>query len=111
MTLSDERFMKYVQMHERAWGSDNYKGRPELDAILKAPVVAMWYPVKRNREDRWTITLHQNMGELNRHITALVLHSSIVQPEKRLARIFVNQKRVVIKGVRVAYVGGNDPLS
>jgi hypothetical protein len=100
-----DSFVGYVELHERAWGMDTYSGRPKLEDILGAPIVTFWYPAK-GRESRQTVMLFTTMKELNEYLSSLVLESKVRQPEKRLARLFVRQKRVQIKGVQLiaAYV-------
>lgn len=100
--MTDETFMAYVQNHERAWGMDTYPGRPRLDEILNAWIVAFWYPTRR-REPGFRITLHRDIDEIQQHVTELVLHSNTRPPERRLARLFVNKKQVKVKGVRLVF--------
>lgn len=105
MGRKHDSFVGHVELHERAWGMDTYSGRPKLEDILSAPIVTFWYPAK-GRESRQTVMLFATMKELNEYISSLVLESKVRQPDKRLARLFVKQKRVQIKGVQLiaAYV-------
>ena len=95
-----DTFVGYVELHERAWGMDTYSGRPKLEDILNAPIVTFWYPAK-GRESRQTVMLFTSMKELNEYISSILLESKVRQPERRLARLFVNHRRVQIKGVQL----------
>lgn len=98
--MSDETFMGWIQLHERAWGAENYKDRPELKDMIAAPVLAFWYPA-RSSDTRFTATIHRDMGELNAYASNLLIHSRARQPIRRLARLFVDRRRVRVRGVRV----------
>jgi hypothetical protein len=95
-----ETFLSYVELHERAWGMDTYPNRPSLDSILKARVVAFWHPLNR-KDAGYRITVHNNLMELNQFATDLLLHSRTRPPDKRLARLFVDQQKVKIRGVKL----------
>lgn len=100
MTDNRTSFMRYVELHERAWGMDRYTGRPSLQDLMNAPVVAFWY-LNNRRETRFVATLHQDVKELNAYASQLVVHSSKVRhPEKRLTKLFVQGREVLVKGVK-----------
>lgn len=100
MTDHRKNFMRYVELHERAWGMDKYAGRPSLQEIMNAPVVAFWY-LNNRRETRFVATLHQDVKELNAYASQLVVHSSKIRhPEKRLTKLFVQGREVLVKGVK-----------
>jgi len=97
---NDETYMGWIQLHERAWGTEHYEARPNLQAMLDAPVLAFWYPIQRH-DQRFTATIHSTMYELNAYATHLLIHSGTQPPKRRLARLFVDRRRVRIRGVRV----------
>jgi len=98
--MRDETLLGWVQLHERSWGQDRYKQRPSLEDMLNAPVLAFWYPSKRG-ETRFTASIHATMRDLNAYATHLLVYSKVEQPQQRLARLFVDGRRVRIRGVRI----------
>ncbi len=94
-------FMEAVERHERAWGNETYKGRPTLDQILEAKVVAFWYPAGPGVKP--TATIHQGIKDINDYVTALVLHSEKRLPVVRLEKVFVGKSQVKIKGIEVKF--------
>jgi hypothetical protein len=105
---SKDTFLSVVQQHERMWGMDSYPGRPDLEAILAAPVVAFWAgevkdAPRSKTTERYTVTLHNDLSDVERYITSLVLRLAIELPKRRLARLFVKGTEVRIKGVQVVF--------
>lgn len=98
--MRDETLLGWVQLHERSWGQDRYKDRPGLEDMLNAQVLAFWYPNKRN-ETRFTASVHQTLRDLNAYATHLLIYSKVEQPQQRLARLFVDGRRVRVRGVRI----------
>lgn len=96
-----DQFMEYVQIHERAWGSKMYPGRPKLAEILNSPVVVFWRSNKK--QDLWTITLHAELKQIETYFLKLLFRSSIQPINKSVLRIFKDQKRVVIRGVNIIF--------
>lgn len=92
--------MTYVQMHERAWGDEMYLNRPGLEEILTSNVVAFWYPAKP-KDERYTVSLHENLADIHQYISRMVLRSRIQMPDKRLARLFIHRQQVIIRGVKL----------
>jgi hypothetical protein len=92
--------MYYVQLHERAWGLENYRGRPSLESILEAPVVVLWASDDK-AEDRFTITLHDNLQEIEKLFVRMLLGS--VMQHKRVMTVFQHRKRMMVKQVRVLF--------
>lgn len=83
-----------------------YSGRPKLADVLAAPVVVFW---KSNaNDDRWTITLHDDLRAVEMHFLKMLFRSSINPPDKRVFRIYHNQKRVIIKHVRVFFAEADE---
>lgn len=100
MTTRDETLLSWIQLHERAWGQDRYPNRPSLEDMLHAPVLAFWFPAKRG-ETRYTVSVHASLRDLNAYATHLLVYSKVEQPQQRLARLFVDGRRVKIRGVRI----------
>lgn len=98
-------FMECVQMHERAWGMETYANRPPLEKIMTAPVVVFWKSrnQKMSADELWTVTLHADMTALEQHFTSLLFRVTVKPIDKIAVRIFQNQKRVVLKGVRFIF--------
>jgi hypothetical protein len=100
----DETFMDYVQAHERAWGNARYTGRPDLIHILQSPVVVFWKSVDPKKENQPpTITLHDDLQALEQHFSKIILRSAAGYPDEVVARMYENQKRVIVKGLRVVF--------
>src|SRR5690242_6202714 len=93
-------FLVYVQLHERLWGMDTYPERPTLGEMLNAPVAALWYPAAEDdkakkdifKQERFTVTLHKDLREIETYITRLMFRMSVQTPRHRLARVFVKCK-------------------
>lgn len=99
--MAKQDFMSLVQLHERAWGLDSYPGRPKLDDILKAWIVVFWHPTLR-RDHAYRISIHENMQDVEQFVTDLLLKGGQVS-ERRLAYLFVNQKEIKIKRVKLVF--------
>lgn len=98
-----DAFMALVEAHEREWGTqakrDHYADRPALKAILKAPVVAFW-GVTRRRDDRYRITLHDNLEALYAYLLSFLTKRD--EPTERVLRyVFVEKEAVQIVGLRL----------
>lgn len=51
-----------------------------------------------------TITLHENLNDIDRYVRELVLHTTKARlPIVRLSRVFVNKREVEIQGVQVIF--------
>jgi hypothetical protein len=98
-------FMECVQMHERAWGIEMYPGKPPLEKIMSAPVVVFWKSrdSRKNRDGLWMITLHKDMAALESHMTSMLFRSVVKPVDKFAVRIFNQQRRVVLAGVRFLF--------
>lgn len=94
--------MGYVQEHERAWGTDEYPARPALADILAATVVAFWQPTK-GRDKREIITLHSQLLHIKSYLTHLVINTNAALPDRRLVRVFYQQKPAKIKAVNIEF--------
>ncbi len=107
-----QSLIDFAQEHERAWSNEQYLNRPTLADILNAPVVVFWKPIidpndnprqKNPTPIRETVTIHQNLGEIEQFITRMVFRLGVNPPDKQLVRVFRNGKRVKIKGVRIIF--------
>jgi hypothetical protein len=101
-----EEFMHMVELHERAWGDENYVGRPKLAEILAAPVVVFWRKNTINRrkiEDRYMLTLHDSIEEVEAYLTKMLFRAVVKQPDRTMARVFASGHRMHIKGVTIHF--------
>lgn len=98
-------FMDFVQEHERTWGTETYPGRPELAEILAANVVVFWQS-SDTEAPHYTITLHQELGELDEHLSKMLFRIGIKPPDRRVARIYKAQKPVSVRGIKIIYSDG-----
>ncbi len=97
----EKEFMGYVERHERAWGQETYKGRPSLNQLMEAKVVAFWYPTSEAMHP--TATIHKSLDEINEYVTHLVWHTKERLPLLRLESVFVDKAQVKIKGIKVIF--------
>lgn len=97
--MIEETFIGWIDLHEKAWGMDSYRDRPTLKDMLNATVLAFWYPTK-GTDSRFTATVHRDMGALNRYATVMLCETKYKQPPRRLARLFINRKKMNILGVK-----------
>ena len=93
--------MEAIESHERAWGTQTYKGRPTLEQLLAAKVVAFWHPAGPGIKP--TVTIHRSLKEINDYVTALVLHSEKSLPVVRLEKVFVDKSQLKIKAIEVHF--------
>lgn len=113
-------FMSLVQHHERVWGLETYSGRPELSQILTSPVIAFWQNMEAKSEphvdargklivekpkvdERLTITLHNDLKEIEAHIARLVIRSGAQLPKQYLARLFVKGREMRIASINIVF--------
>lgn len=92
----------HIQNHERVWGMDTYNNRPNLSDILKADVVVFWHTMGDN-DNRPTITLHNDLSELEAYFSKLIFRSSVNPPNRRVYAIYAGGKSVRVKGVSVHF--------
>jgi hypothetical protein len=96
--------MDLVQSHERAWGNTTYTNRPDLASILQALVVVFWKSTNPEDENKPpTITLHNDLDELENHFSRIIFRSSAGYPDEIVLRIFEGQKWVRVRGVKVLF--------
>ena len=99
----NKAFLAEVQKYERAWGNESYTGRPSLEQIMDAKVVAFWYPSGTDVEMHTTVTLHPDLKAIDAYVQQLVVHTKVRMPVVRLAKVFLNQHQVKIRSVEVKY--------
>lgn len=96
-----DEFMDYVQMHERLWGTKTYAGRPTLGDILDASIIIFWK--EENRKPPYTITLHEELRDIEILLFKMLFRQGVNQPRKRPVRVFQGRKRIVVKNVRLEF--------
>jgi hypothetical protein len=107
---NNSAFMELVQLHERMWGMEQYPGRPSLADLLSRPIVVMWsgddkpvtktIPVDSPR--RFTFSVHDDVDDLNEILLGMIIAGKVTPtPYRRLSKLYVKQKPVDIKGVRL----------
>jgi hypothetical protein len=98
-----DSFIAYVEIHERSWGNQAYPDRPGLADLLSAPVVVFWYPHKPRGDGepaRYPATIHADLDALDAYFTEKAFNRA--EPAIPVPyRIFANQQRVRIKGLRL----------
>jgi hypothetical protein len=108
MLKKKDSFMDWVQLHERAWGSRSYVGRPSLEEILAAPVVTFWRTLKEGKQSPYTVKLYQDLKDVEKYLTRLLFRSGVTPPQESLARIYANQQRITVRAVRILFQEVND---
>ena len=94
--------MELIQAHERGWGMEQYVGRPSLADMLSRRIIVFWSGDDKSGKGRLMVTVHDTAEELNDIVLSMILASKITpSTQRRLARIFVEQKAVKITGVRL----------
>ena len=89
-----------IEFHERTWGTKQYSGRPKLSEILQSQVVVFWR-ANEGKEERWMITLHDDLTQLERYFSRMLFRAGVEPPKRRVAKIFKAGKPVIVRGVRV----------
>lgn len=100
MASGNTEFLETVQLHERAWGNNTYQGKPDLLTFLNAKIVVFWQLPK---DDRWQASIHPDMSEVEEELTKMLMRLSVSLPKRTIARIFANQRRVCITGMKVKF--------
>jgi hypothetical protein len=99
---ADPLFMELVQAHERGWGMEQYQDRPSLADMLNRPIVVFWAGEDKTDKGRSTVSVHDQVEELNEILLSLILAGKVsASSKRRLARLFVRQKAVQVTGVRL----------
>lgn len=97
MSIKDDSFMEWVEVHERAWGTEVYTGRPSLDDIMNAACVTFWRPLRKDKHLRYIIRLYSTQAQLEHYLIRLMFKND----SDRLSRIFIHQQLYAIKSVRL----------
>jgi hypothetical protein len=101
VSMSD-MFMELVQSHERSWGMEQYQNRPTLAEMLQRPIVAFWTGDDKSGKNRYTISVHTDISDLDEILLNMVLASKVSpSSNRRLSRLYVKQKDVKIKGLHL----------
>src|SRR5690348_5584184 len=100
--------MELVQTHERGWGTEQYPERPSLADLLNRPVVVFWTGDDKTGKGRFTISVHDDVDQLQTILLNMILASKqSMSSNRRLSRIFVKQKPVTIKGLKLMVSEGD----
>lgn len=91
-------FMDRVQKHERQWGTNRYRGRPSLQRIMSAPVVAFWI---YNGKEHDVITLHDDLKAIERHFLLQLISNE--ESNRKLVSVFRNHKQMKIRSVQIEF--------
>ena len=95
-------YMELIQSHERSWGMEQYPSRPTLAEMLQRPVVAFWAGDDKSGKNRFTISVHDAVNELDEILLNMVLASKVTaSSNRRLSRLYVKQHEVKIKGLHL----------
>src|SRR5688572_9332270 len=98
----EKTFIELVQLHERAWGTETYPNRPDLNALLTKPVVVMWVTTDPKAKDRYLFSVHDNANELNDMVTGMItLTRTNLAGSRKISKIFIQQQSVKF-GVKIA---------
>jgi hypothetical protein len=107
--INNQLFLKAIEEHERTWGTETYLRRPSLFQIMSSPVVVFWETPADKKH--LTITLHQNLQDIEKHFLRILVARDKKAPQKRITYVFENQEKVVIKGVRIVFGKSREPQS
>lgn len=100
-----QTFMDFVQAHERSWGTDNYRGRPDLEDLLEADVLVFWQKTKKEtpEDHRLFVSIHDSLDDIEKYISRLMFGNSAEVTERQIVRIFKHKKKVIIRGVKIDF--------
>ena len=97
-------FLALVQQHERVWGVDTYPGRPDLETILTARVVAFWQVQSAGKHaDHPQITLHKDLREIEDFYVKLMLRSALPIQQRRLYKLYADGQQMRIASVKFTF--------
>ncbi len=105
MAQSDRsEFLALVQQHERAWGNETYPGRPTLETVLSAPVVAFWQLAASDKHaNHPQITLHRDLHEIEEYFAKLLFRQSLPAPQRRLYKLYVDGQQMRVASVKFTF--------
>ncbi len=102
--LDRSEFLALVQNHERVWGNDTYAGRPDLERVLNAPVVAFWQVEATGKHsDHPQITLHKDLHEIEDYFVKLIFRSTLPAPKRRLYKLYVDGQQMRVSSVKFSF--------
>jgi len=97
-------FLAQVQQHERAWGNETYAGRPTLETILDAAVVAFWQVEGSGKHaSHPQITLHKELREIEDFYVKLIFRAALPMQQRRLVKLFVNGQQMRVASVKFTF--------
>jgi hypothetical protein len=97
-------FLALVQQHERAWGHDTYAGRPDLEKVLDAPVVAFWQVEGGGKHaDHPQITLHRDLKEVEDYFVKLIFRATLPAPKRRLYKLYMEGQPMRVASVKFTF--------
>lgn len=95
-------FMQRVQLHERTWGHETYPGRPQLDQILRAKVVAIWRVPHKKDGDRWVVSTHPDLSYLEKFFLSQIFRFKAgLGDDRKFICAYEDGVKLSIKGVRL----------
>jgi hypothetical protein len=94
-------FMHLVERHQIEWGTESYTGKPTLEQIMKAKVVAFWLPTDFDMSI--TITLHKTLKEIEDYLIQLIWHTNERLPIVRLYQVFEGRQHIKVKAIKVEF--------
>ena len=100
---NSRQFMKLVETHERAWGIEQYKGRPNLHDVLLSPVVVFWLLKDDKRE---IISLHNDLNDIERYLLRQLISGKA--NERKLVAVYQNHKRMTVKSIKILFAEAAD---
>ena len=105
MTETDRsEFLTLVQQHERAWGNDTYTGRPDLETVLTASVVAFWQVEGTGKHSNDPqITLHGDLREIEDYFVKLIFRSTLPAPRRRLYKLYADGQQMRVASVKFTF--------
>lgn len=105
--MVSKTLLDYIQLHERAWGTDSYPGKPSLEEMLNAPVIVFWAALSESRNlktnPRYKATIYEDLSQVENRILKMVFRSQVEAPKERIAKIFRGGNPVKIKSVNVVF--------
>lgn len=98
--------LKMIELHERTWGEESYPGRPGLADMMKAPVLVFWRQSLRpgrRPDDRYKASIHEGLEDVEAYLTKTLFRLTVKQPERVIARIYINGRRVRVSGITIHF--------
>ena len=107
-----KEFMQLVEQHERQWGTERYRKRPDLHEILMASVVVFWQTrpnpdTGELKDTRHKITLHDALEDIERYLLRM-LFAQGGSAHQRITAIFRSHKRMQIKSIKIVFAEASE---